>query len=213
MITRDLRALSPLESYRILSSLVVPRPIAWISTVDADNLVNLAPFSSFMGIFNPPMAAMALGRRLDGSLKDTHHYLREQGECVIHIPDVAMMGAMHASAEDLPPGESELERLAFTTHPAQVVKPPILAEAPVALECRLNREIALAPNSTLVLLDVVVVHVREAIWNEEFCCADSRLWEPLARLGSVAGPNYAELGQRHQLNAPHLPQQGDPATR
>lgn len=205
MITRDLRALSPLESYRILSSLVVPRPIAWISTVDADGLVNLAPFSSFMGIFNPPMAAMALGRRLDGSLKDTHHNLREQGECVIHIPDVAMMASMHACGEDLPPGESELERLAFRTAPSQVVKPPLLAEAPVALECRLNREIALAPNSTLVLLDVVVVHVREAIWNDEFSCADSNLWEPLARLGSVAGPNYAELGPRHQLGTPKLP--------
>lgn len=205
MITRDLRALSPREAYRILSSLVVPRPIAWISTVDAEGIVNLAPFSSFMGIFNPPMAALVLGRRLDGSLKDTHHNLRERGECVIHIPDAALMEAMHACGEDLPAGESELARLGLATVPAQQVQAPILSEAPIALECRLNREIALNPSSTLVLVDVVVVHARESLWNVAYDCADSSLWEPVARLGSVAGPNYAELGKRHQLDSPRLP--------
>jgi len=205
MITRDLRALSPRDSYRILSSLIVPRPIAWISTLDSEGIVNLAPFSSFMGIFNPPMAALVLGRRLDGSLKDTHHNLRERGDCVIHMPDAAMMEAMHACGEDLPAGESELARLGLSTVPAQIVRPPILAEAPVALECRLNREIALNPTSTLVLVDVVVVHARESIWSEAYGCADSSLWEPVARLASVAGPNYAELGTRHQLGRPQLP--------
>lgn len=205
MITRDLRALSPRDSYRILSSLVIPRPIAWISSMDAEGVVNLAPFSSFMGIFNPPMAALVLGRRLDGSLKDTHQNLRDCGECVIHIPDAPMMEAMHACGEDLPAGESELERLGLGTLPSQIVRPPMLAEAPVALECRLNREIALHPTSTLVLLDVVVVHVRENIWNETYECADSGLWAPVARLASVAGPNYAELGTRHQLGRPKLP--------
>jgi flavin reductase (DIM6/NTAB) family NADH-FMN oxidoreductase RutF len=205
MITRDLRALGARESYRILSSLIVPRPIAWISSVDSDGIVNLAPFSSFMGIFNPPMAGLVLGRRLDGSLKDTHQNLRERGECVIHIPDAGMMEAMHASAEDLPAGESELARLGLATLPSQVVRPPLLAEAPIALECRLNREIALSPTSTLVLVDVVVVHVRESIWSETYECADSSLWEPVARLASVAGPNYAELGTMHQLGTPKLP--------
>ncbi len=205
MITRDLRALGPRESYRILSSLVVPRPIAWTATLDADGAVNLAPFSSFMGIFNPPMAALVLGRRLDGSLKDTHRNLREQCECVIHLPDADLLEAMHACGEDLPPGESELERLGLRTLPAQLVKPPLLAEAPVALECRLNREVALAPTSTLVLLDVVMVHVRESIWDEANECADTSRWAPIARLASVAGPNYAELGARHQLGTPKLP--------
>ncbi|HJV38875.1 MAG TPA: hypothetical protein VJ528_08565, partial [Geothrix sp.] len=71
MISRDLASLPRRDAYRILSSLVIPRPIAWITTVDETGRVNLAPFSSFMGVFGPPMLAFTVSRRRDGSLKDT----------------------------------------------------------------------------------------------------------------------------------------------
>ncbi|HJV47983.1 MAG TPA: flavin reductase family protein [Geothrix sp.] len=205
MITRDLSSLPKRDAYRVLSSLVIPRPIAWITTLNGAGVVNLAPFSSFMGIFGPPMLALTLGRRRDGSLKDTHLNLRERREAVVHLADLPLLEALHASADEVPPEVSEVERLGLRTVPSQRIAPPCLAEAPVALECRLNRELDLGPHSTLVLLDVLVSHAAERIWSLEADCADASLWTPLSRLASVVGPNYGALGQTFRLGASELP--------
>lgn len=205
MITRDLSSLPKRDVYRILSSLVIPRPIAWITTVDASRRVNLAPFSSFMGIFGPPMLAVTLGRRKDGSLKDTHHNLRTSGEAVVHLADLPLLEALHASAAEAEPDISEVARLGLSTEVSDQVSPPRLKDAPVALECRLNRELALGPASTLVLLDVLTAHAAERIWSPEHDCADASCWAPVSRLASVAGPNYGVLGQTFRLGASELP--------
>ena len=205
MISRDLSSLPKRDVYRILSSLVIPRPIAWITTVGGAGRVNLAPFSSFMGIFGPPMLAITLGRRKDGSLKDTHLNLRERGEAVVHLADLPLLEALHASADEVGPEVSEVERLGLATEPSLVVAPPRLKEAPVALECRLNRELELGPTSTLVLLDVLTAHAAERIWSAEHDCADASFWTPVTRLASVAGPNYGALGQTFRLGASELP--------
>jgi flavin reductase (DIM6/NTAB) family NADH-FMN oxidoreductase RutF len=205
MITRDLRQAHPRDSYRILTSLIVPRPIAWVSTLNENGTINLAPFSAFMGIFNPPMVGIHVAQRKDGRLKDTHRNLRQNREAVVHLPDTDLLEAMHACGEELAEGESELARLGLATTPSDLVAPPILAAAPVALECQLNREIELAPGSTLLLLDVRIAHARDGIWDESFDCADTSRWEPVARLASVAGPNYAGLGDRLTLASPRLP--------
>jgi len=205
MITRDLSALPKRDVYRILSSLVIPRPIAWITTTDAAGRVNLAPFSSFMGIFGPPMLAVTLGRRKDGSLKDTHRNLKERGEAVVHLADLPLLEALHASAADVGPEVSEVARLGLATEPSLRVGPPRLKVAPVALECRLNRELELAPGSTLILLDVLMAHAADRIWSTEEDSADASLWTPLSRLASVVGPNYGALGQTFHLGASELP--------
>jgi len=205
MITRDLSALPKRDVYRILSSLVIPRPIAWITTTDAAGRVNLAPFSSFMGIFGPPMLAVTLGRRKDGSLKDTHRNLKERGEAVVHLADLPLLEALHASAADAGPEVSEVARLGLATEPSLQVAPPRLKDAPVALECRLNRELELAPGSTLILLDVLMAHAADRIWSTEEDSADASLWTPLSRLASVVGPNYGALGQTFHLGASELP--------
>ncbi|HJW71534.1 MAG TPA: flavin reductase family protein [Geothrix sp.] len=205
MITRDLQGLPKRDVYRILSSLVIPRPIAWITTLDVDGLVNLAPFSSFMGIFGPPMLAVTLARRKDGSLKDTHRNLRDSGEAVVHLADQALLPALHASGDDVDPQVSEVARLGLATAPSDVVRAPRLVLAPVALECRLNREIELSSASTLVLLDVLRTHAADPIWDEVNDCADASRWSPVMRLASVAGPNYGVLGETLRLEAPKLP--------
>lgn len=210
LITRDLSSLPRRDVYRILSSLVIPRPIAWITTVDGSGRVNLAPFSSFMGIFGPPMLALTLGRRKDGSLKDTHRNLRELGEAVVHIADLPLLEALHASAAEVGPEISEVERLGLATAPSLRAGPPRLQAAPVALECRLNRELELGPGSTLVLLDVLVAHAAEGIWSTEEDSADASLWTPLSRLASVVGPNYGALGQTFHLGISELPDLAPP---
>jgi flavin reductase (DIM6/NTAB) family NADH-FMN oxidoreductase RutF len=205
MIARELSTLPKRDVYRILSSLVIPRPIAWITTVDGSGRVNLAPFSSFMGIFGPPMLAITLGRRSDGSLKDTHRNLKERGEAVVHLADLPMLAALHASAAAVEPEISEVERLGLAVEASLHVAPPRLRDAPVALECRLNRELELGPLSTLVLLDVLTTHAAERIWSAGDDCADASLWTPVTRLASVAGPNYGVLGQTFHLGASELP--------
>lgn len=205
MVNRDLSALPKRDVYRILSSLVIPRPIAWVVTLDASGGVNLAPFSSFMGIFGPPMLAMTLGRRRDGSLKDTHRNLRERGEAVVHIADRPLLEALHASGEEVEPEVSEVARLGLATQPSLRVAPPRLVEAPVALECRFNRELELGPVTTLVLLDVLVAHAADRIYDEALDCADASRWQPISRLASVAGPNYGVLGETLRLGESKLP--------
>jgi flavin reductase (DIM6/NTAB) family NADH-FMN oxidoreductase RutF len=205
MITRDLRSAAHRDLYRILSSLVIPRPIAWVTTLGETGVVNLAPFSSFMGIFNPPMVALTVSLRRDGSLKDTHRNLRERGEAVVHMVDLPLLEAMHASGEDLPPEESELERLGLATTASSIVGPPRLAAAPAALECTFQVEQSLGPTSSLLLLNVLLVHADERIWSAKLDCADASLWEPVARLAGGAGPNYAGLSTRITLGEYKLP--------
>lgn len=206
MITRDLQDLPPRDTYRLLSSVVVPRPIAWVTTVGAAGVLNLAPFSSFMMAFNPPVALLHVGRRRGNLLKDTHRNLRETGEAVIHLPDASQMEAMHATGDEVAAEISEVARLGLATLPSECVSPPRLAEAPVALECRLRQELNLAEGSDLLLLDVLRLHAAERIWNEDEDCADTRLWAPLGRLaGAGAVPQYARLGELLSLGKPELP--------
>lgn len=210
MISRDLRGAERRDIYRLLSSLIVPRPVAWVATLGEQGTVNLAPYASFQGVPSPPTLVLGVSRRKDGSLKDTHRNLRERGEAVVHLADHPLLGAMHASAEEVGPEVSELERLGLRTEPSSVVAPPRLAGAPAALECRLNREVPLGPSSDLLLLDVLLVHVAEHIWNGGAGCADPEKWEPVARLngGPGTGPNYAVLGRRITLGEPKLPPRG-----
>jgi flavin reductase (DIM6/NTAB) family NADH-FMN oxidoreductase RutF len=194
-------------SYRVLSSLVVPRPVAWVTTLGEKGQVNLAPFSSFMGIFVPPMVAINVSKRADGSLKDTHANLLARKEAVVHVADVALLEAVHASGEEVPPEVSEVERLGLATAPSQLVAPPRLEAAPVALECRFRQEVSFDERASVLFLDVLMTHAAERIWDDRLDCARADLWEPLCRLigGGVAAPNYAGLGQRYSLGKPKLP--------
>ncbi|MEJ2367620.1 MAG: flavin reductase family protein [Acidobacteriota bacterium] len=205
MVTRDFREAPRRDIYRILTSLVIPRPIAWISTLNEDGSPNLAPFSSFMGIFNPPAVAVTFGRHRDGRPKDTHRNIRERGEAVVHIADRPLLESLHACGEAVDYGVSEPERLGLKTVPSELVSPLRVAAAPVALECVMREEHSLGDQSTLVVLDVLRAHARDDIWREDLDCADGSLWTPVARLGSVAGPNYGVLGERLTLDKPRLP--------
>lgn len=204
MIHRGIASLPIRDAYRILSSLVVPRPIAWVLTQGVDGTLNLAPFSSFMGIFYPPALAINFGRKREGAIKDTHRNLRERREAVVHIPDRPLLAAMHGSADEVDAQVSEVEALGLATVPSLRVGPPRLADAAVALECRFREEHPLGPGSDLVVLDVLHATVRDDLWDDANDCADNSRWEPLARLGSLAGPSYAALGERIFLGRPKL---------
>jgi flavin reductase (DIM6/NTAB) family NADH-FMN oxidoreductase RutF len=130
------------RAYRLLVDCVVPRPIAWVSTVDLAGTANLAPFSFFGAVgVEPPSVIVSIGRHRDGAIKDTGVNLRATGECVVNVVTDALAEAMNATAGAYPFGVDEMARAGLTPAPRRHVAPPRVAESPVALECRLTQEL------------------------------------------------------------------------
>ncbi len=187
----EARNLSEARVYALLVGIVVPRPIAWITSTDSHGHVNAAPFSCYTFVCNkPPMIAVNIGRR-GGAEKDTERNLRATGAFVVNVVTEDLIAPMHESSRDYPAGTSEPELLSLELVPSQRVRPPRIARSPIALECVLDRIIELgdAPNA-LVIGEVVVFHIADEL------LADGRVnvrrFRPLARLG---GPHYARLGE------------------
>src|ERR1700732_3011557 len=135
----SLRDLSPHDRYKLLCGVVVPRPIALVTTLDANGAVNAAPFS-FFNVFSedPPLVVLGLQHRPDHGPKDTTRNIHRDGEFVVHLVDEALALAMNDCAIDFPAGDSEVEAAALETLPSVDVRVPRLAAAPFALECRRN---------------------------------------------------------------------------
>jgi flavin reductase (DIM6/NTAB) family NADH-FMN oxidoreductase RutF len=165
-------------------ALVAPRPIGWISSLDAAGRVNLAPYSFFNAIADTPPMVMysSTGRKPDADGKDTVANIRATGEYVCNIVPYALRDAMNASSGFYPAGEDEFERAGLEKAPSRVVAPPRVAAAPAALECRLWRVIELpGEHNLLVLGEVVGVHIDDAMISEGK--VDVTRYQPLARLG------------------------------
>ncbi|MDO8398829.1 MAG: flavin reductase family protein [Bradyrhizobium sp.] len=114
------------QAYRLLTGIVVPRPIAWVTTLSGDGVVNLAPFSAFTFVSpKPPMLAISVGRKA-GVYKDTAHNILNNEEFVVHIADSSLMNAVHESSTEHPPDVSEVEELNLETLPSERVKVRVL---------------------------------------------------------------------------------------
>ncbi len=176
-------------AYKLLCGIVVPRPIAWISTRSAAGISNLAPFSCFTFVSHtPPMLGVSIGRR-PGSFKDTARNIHETQEFVVHIGDETLLEPLHRSGGEFPPEVSEAEQLGLELAPSKLVVPLRVTRAPVAMECRLHKVVDFGNNQFFVG-EIHLFHIREdlAVGNK----VDSGRLRPLARLG---GPNYSTLGE------------------
>jgi flavin reductase (DIM6/NTAB) family NADH-FMN oxidoreductase RutF len=187
----DPRTLSADETYKLLTGVVVPRPIAWVTTLSAAGGVNLAPFSTFTFVApKPPMLAFSVGQR-GGIYKDTARNILAVEQYVVHIADGALIEAVHGSAIEYPPEVSETEMLGLATVPSLHVKPPRLSAAPIAMECRLRQCLEFGDTrSRLIVGEVVAFHFRDGLLNNGKI--NTAMLDPLCRL---AGPNYATLGE------------------
>ena len=124
------------RAYAVLASLVTPRPIAWVTTLGPEGVVNLAPFSFFNVLgASPPIVGFCPGDRDDGTPKDTARNIRLTHDFVVNLVDEAVAEAMNRTAASLPYGVSEITSAGLTTKPSSVVRPPRIAEAPASLEC------------------------------------------------------------------------------
>jgi flavin reductase (DIM6/NTAB) family NADH-FMN oxidoreductase RutF len=188
------------RAYRLLAGLVVPRPIALVTTVDAAGRTNAAPFSFFNVLgTEPPIAGFAPADRDDGTMKDTAANLLATGECVIHLCDEPLAARMVACARALPPGESEIVRGGFATRAAERVRPPILTECPVALECRFLDHRRYGENR-LFVVEILLAHVRAGVADPATWKVDYAAYAPIGRLNSPDG--YARTTDRFRLPFP-----------
>jgi flavin reductase (DIM6/NTAB) family NADH-FMN oxidoreductase RutF len=197
-VTLDASLLEGESAYSLLIGCVVPRPVAWITTVDAAGRVNAAPFSSFNYVaHSPPMLAVNIGSRA-GELKDTARNIVDRREFVVNVATEATLDLMHRTSADYPPEVSEVEALGIALEPSRFVKPPRIAASPVQMECRLERALPLGRGiNTLYIGEVVAFHLSPEIFDGRR--VDSAKMRPIARLG---GPYYAALGEI--FNRPRL---------
>ena len=180
------------QMYFLLTGLVVPRPIAWVSTIAADGTRNLAPHSYFnLVAHNPPHVVFGESRR-----KDTLANIEATGEFVVNLATEHVLEQMNASAIDAPAAVDEFDLVGVTPAPSQVVAVPRVAEAVGHLECRLTDHLRLGEGH-LVVGEVVHVHVDSSVWRDGRIAPD--LLRPVLRL---AGSQYATLGELFKLPRP-----------
>jgi flavin reductase (DIM6/NTAB) family NADH-FMN oxidoreductase RutF len=178
-----LNELSPHDRYKLLCAVVVPRPIALVTTLDANGAVNAAPFS-FFNVFSedPPLVVLGLQHKADRSPKDTTRNIHRDGEFVVHMVDEALAKAMNDCAIDFPTGESETAAAGLATLPSVDVRVPRLAAAPFALECRRQVALAFAPGRELLVGEVLRLHAREGLVDPADLHVDIAAYRPIGRL-------------------------------
>ena len=185
---------SYIDNYKILTNVIVPRPIAWVTSRNQTGVVNLAPFSFFNAVGSEPLyLAVSVGFRDDGTPKDTARNIKARGEFVVNLVTEDLLGAMNISAADFPPDESELIAADLHASPSVQVGTPRLTEALVSLECRLFQSIALGTN-TLFIGEVVMFHVADHLMGPRFHIQG---FAPIGRLGSPS--MYCRTSDRFEL--------------
>lgn len=193
----DLDALDPRDRYRLLSAVVIPRPVAWVCTLGETGVVNVAPYS-FFNVFGeaPALVVLGLQHRADGAPKDTTRNIRRSGEFVVNIATPALTGAMVATAAAYPPEAGEADALGLATAPSLKVAPPRLADAPVALECRRLTALTFGPTRELLVGEAVALHARPGLIDPDTLRVDWGGDYPVARL-------FADRYARLEEIAPH----------
>jgi flavin reductase (DIM6/NTAB) family NADH-FMN oxidoreductase RutF len=188
------------DGYRLLTGLVVPRPIGWIGTVREDGTYNLAPYSFFNLIaVNPPTVIFSGGRRGTGESKDSVRYAEESGEFTVNIVSEDVAEQMNVTSASYLTEVDEFAKAGLTAVPGLVVAAPMVAEAPANLECRLTQVVDIGgeTGSRLVFGEVLVVHVRGDVLDGGRIDNDA-----LKAVGRMAGSSYIHTRDRFELGRP-----------
>lgn len=198
----DVEGADAVEVYRTLVEVVTPRPIAWVTSIDDQGRVNLAPFSfynAFSG--NPPVVVFSPTLRRDGTRKDTLKNVEATGEFVLNAAVESLANQVNLSSTELPHGESEVELTGLNLLPSTRIKPPRVAESPVHLECRLLQIIHLGNGpiaGNLIIGEVLVIHIDDEIIDDHGR-VDPRRLKTIARLG---GNHYCRSTDLFEMDRP-----------
>jgi flavin reductase (DIM6/NTAB) family NADH-FMN oxidoreductase RutF len=197
----DPKTIGTASTYKLLIGCVVPRPIAWVSTIGADGVANLAPFSFFMGVCNePPTIAFSSGRR-EGGKKDTVRNLEHTGDFVVNVVDDAHAEAMNATSGEYGPEVDEFALAGLTMAPGVHVRAPRLATAPISMECRVANIVPVGsgPHS-VVFGEILCFHVRDDVYDAKTGRIDIHRLQPVGRL---AGNQYAHIHDIFEMKRPN----------
>ena len=175
--------LQPRERYKLLAGFVLPRPIAWITTVGPTGVVNAAPLS-FFNVFSedPPLCMFAVNQRPDGSIKDTLINVERSGEFVVNLTDEPLAQAMHDSSGDFPPDIGEPDYLGLKLAPSTRVAVPRLADAPWAMECKVWKTMNVKDNRHLIMGEGVNFYIRDELWDPATMRVQMERYHPIGRM-------------------------------
>lgn len=178
----DFTSLAAPDRYKLMSSAITPRPIAWLTTLSPEGVRNAAPYSFFnmMGS-EPPLVAIGMMRRPDGTYKDSARNVVETGEFVVNLVSEADASSMNFTCIDAPPDFDELAAAGIATQPSSQVAPPRIASAPVAMECRLLQSFE-AGETTVVLGEVLRFHIRDDLIDAQRLRVDTLAMQLVARM-------------------------------
>lgn len=179
----DFARLDRAARYKLLSGVIVPRPIALVTTMSEEGVVNAAPYS-FFNVFSddPPLIALGLQHKPDRTRKDTTRNIERTGEFVVNMVDEAMARAMCDCAAEFPADIGEPQALGLALSPSATVRVPRLAAAPFALECRKTVSLVFGPNREILLGEVTGMHARAGLLDPETLRVDFAAYRPVGRL-------------------------------
>ena len=188
--------------YKLMTGIIVPRPIAFVSTISVDGVRNLAPFSFFTGISaNPPVICFSpMVRGSDSSRKDTLHNVEATKEFVVNVVSEEFAQKMNATAPEFPPEVDEFEVSGLTPVPSDFVRPPRVGEAKVSMECRFLQVVHVSHKplgGSIVLGEVLRFHVADSLFNDFKIDPDL-----LHAIGRMGGPAYARTTDRFDMIRP-----------
>jgi flavin reductase (DIM6/NTAB) family NADH-FMN oxidoreductase RutF len=193
---------SPIDVYHWLVGIVTPRPIGWVTTVDIEGRVNLAPFSFFNAFgANPPVVVFSPTLRRDGTQKDTLRNVEATGEFVLNGAVESLIEAVILSAAELPPGQSEADLAGLTLVASHKVKPPRVAESPTHLECRVRQIVPVGDGpmaANLVIGEVVAIHVDDSVIGPDGRVDPAKL----KTVGRLGGDWYSRTSDLFALKRP-----------
>lgn len=202
MISIDPDRQSEKDNYKLLIGSIIPRPIAFVTTLSQKGVLNAAPFSYFNIVTaTPPMVSVSVQRR-NGLPKDTARNAQDTGSFVVHISDESRIEAINQTAASLGPEESEVLLAGLTPVPSTKVTVPGVAEAKIRMECVLERSIPLggsdaSPACDLIIGRVVCFHLAENVYRNGYI--DPEELQPVSRL---AGSSYSKLGEQFSIKRP-----------
>jgi len=175
--------LQPRDRYKLLAGFVLPRPIAWITTVGPSGVVNAAPFS-FFNVFSedPPLCMFAVNQRPDGRIKDTLINVQRTGEFVVNLTDEPLARAMHDSSGDFPPDVGEPGYLGLKLAASTRVAVPRLADAPWAMECKIWKTMNVKDNRHLIMGEGVNFYIRDELWDPDAMRVHMERYHPIGRM-------------------------------